>query len=41
MLTSKGNVTEVLDWWKKLTNETRDLVELVGFREMVESMSLT
>ena len=39
MVNNRGNVTGVLDWWKKLTDETKDLVELAEFRGMIESMS--
>ncbi len=38
MVNGGGNVTEVQDWWKKLIDETKDLVGLAGFREMVDNM---
>ena len=36
-LMSRGYPTKVLKWWGRLTPLTRSLVELVGFKQFVES----
>jgi hypothetical protein len=35
----RGNVIGVRDWWKKLTDETKDLVEVASFRTMVKNLA--
>uniref|UniRef100_A0A2N9GQC9 Aminotransferase-like plant mobile domain-containing protein n=1 Tax=Fagus sylvatica TaxID=28930 RepID=A0A2N9GQC9_FAGSY len=39
VVNDRGNVTWVQNWWKKLIDETKDLVGLAGFWKMVDNMS--
>lgn len=41
MVNGRGNVIAMLDKWRKLTPESRGLMGLARFREMVESLSST